>query len=311
MTRVAIIGYKDSALCGMRISNAINSVIENSAISMVMKKHRFDYPGQCVGGLSCIINATKEFLEGSTNPWVIMLEGIEKKNKLIYNELHDALSGFRFGRLYVGSEFRDNPKDFLNMHRDQNTELCIVSPDSMHLIDSSARFYPYLHTVSRLGSSRPSETTLPIKICHSPSSLASKGTNVIWKIIMSQKKYFSLNFKIIHGVPYSECLRQREGSHIFVGQINKQVGGFGYSSVEAMAQGMVSMVTRNHAPDKIWEDAGLEPPPVIDFSERSLKELLSNIDKIQELREKSYDYVNYGQMSQSAAGSYYLSILSK
>ena len=71
------------------------------------------------------------------------------------------------------------------------------------------------------------------------------------------------------------------------------------------------MATRNNAPDKIWEDAGLEPPPVIDFSESSLKKLLSNIDNIQELREKSYDYVNYGQMSQSAAGSYYLSILSK
>ena len=96
-----------------------------------------------------------------------------------------------------------------------------------------------------------------------------------------------------------------------MGQLNKKVGGFGYSSVEAMAQGMVSMATRNNTPDKIWEDVGLKPPPVVDFSESSLKELLSNIDKIQELREKSYDYVNCGQMSQSAAGSYYLSILSK
>ena len=314
MTRIAIVGCVDYAMCGMRISNAINSVIKDSAISIATIGRRQKYPGQRIEKSSKLVSATAKFLEGSTNPWVILMEGDEgrgKRNKLIYNELRNTLGDFRFGRLYVGSGFRSKSEKFLNMHRDQNTELCIVSPDSMHLIDDSARFYPYLHTVTRLDLNRPSKTTLPIKICHSPSSIKTKGTNAIKQIIMSQKKYFSLNLKIIHGVRYSECLRQREGNHIFVGQLNKKVGGFGYSSVEAMAQGMVSMATRNNAPDKIWEDAGLEPPPVIDFSKSSLKELLSNVDKIQELREKSYDYVNYGQMSQSAAGSYYLSILSK
>ena len=314
MTRIAIVGCVDYAMCGMRISNAINSVIKDSAISIATIGRRQKYPGQRIEKSSKLVSATAKFLEGSTNPWVILMEGDEgrgKRNKLIYNELRNTLGDFRFGRLYVGSGFRSKSEKFLNMHRDQNTELCIVSPDSMHLIDDSARFYPYLHTVAGLGLKRPSKTTLPIKICHSPSNVISKGTDTIEKIIMLQKRYFSLNFKIIHGVPYSECLKQREGNHIFVGQLNKKVGGFGYSSVEAMAQGMVSMATRNNTPDKIWEDAGLKPPPVIDFSESSLKELLSNIDKIQELREKSYDYVNYGQMSQSAAGSYYLSILSK
>lgn len=314
MTRIAIVGYADYAMCGMRISNAINSVIEDSSICMTTREHPFNYPGQRVESLSDMVNAAEEFLKGSTNPWVILMEGDEgrgKRNKLIYNELRNTLGDFRFGRLYIGSGFRNKSEIYLNMHRDQNTELCIVSPDSMHLIDDSARFYPYLHTVAGLGSKRPSKTTPPIKICHSPSNVKTKGTNAIKKIITSQKKYFSLNLKIIHGVPYSECLKQREGNHIFVGQLNKKVGGFGYSSVEAMAQGMVSMATRNNTPDKIWEDVGLKPPPVVDFSESSLKELLSNIDKIQELREKSYDYVNCGQMSQSAAGSYYLSILSK
>ena len=99
MTRVAIIGYVDSAMCGMRISNAINSVIEDSSICMTTKKHPFNYPGQRVESLSDMVNATGEFLKGSTNPWVILTEGDErrgKSNKLIYNELRNTLDDFRF-----------------------------------------------------------------------------------------------------------------------------------------------------------------------------------------------------------------------
>ena len=46
MTRIAIVGCVDYAMCGMRISNAINSVIKDSAISIATIGRRQKYPGQ-------------------------------------------------------------------------------------------------------------------------------------------------------------------------------------------------------------------------------------------------------------------------
>ena len=186
--------------------------------------------------------------------------------------------------------------------------LCIISPDSMHLADKKIPCVPYLHTVPEIEERPLSPTTSPVRICHSPSSLKSKGTNLIRSMVYSQSQEASLVYTEIHGVAYEECLRLRADGHVFIGQHNSDVGGFGYSSVEAMAQGMVALATRGNTPDDVWRAAGLDPPPVLHLTPDALRSVCSSQERLHDLRLASHYYVHRGQMSATRAGNYYLSI---
>lgn len=72
-------------------------------------------------------------------------------------------------------------------------------------------------------------------IVHAPSSYATKGTNIILKVIEELKSSYSFEFKLIHNMPREEALKLIAQADIFLDQII--LGGYGMAATEAMAMG--------------------------------------------------------------------------
>lgn len=77
-----------------------------------------------------------------------------------------------------------------------------------------------------------------IKIVHSPSNKAGKGTDYVMHAIEElQKKYNNIDFQLIYNVPNKEAIKMVQDCDIFIDQFI--VGSYGMAALEAMAMGKV------------------------------------------------------------------------
>jgi glycosyltransferase involved in cell wall biosynthesis len=130
-----------------------------------------------------------------------------------------------------------------------------------------------------------------VRIAHSPSNRAKKGTAVILPVL--DRLRGEADIDLIENVPYAECARRRGQAQVFVDQMEVSIGAFGAAATEAMAAGCVALAdVRNLVSE--W-DKFLPRAPVIDVRtpadlERALRGLLADRDRLQELRQKSLDW---------------------
>jgi glycosyltransferase involved in cell wall biosynthesis len=110
-----------------------------------------------------------------------------------------------------------------------------------------------------------------IKIVHSPSNKAGKGTDYVIKAIEElKKKYNNIDFKLIHNVPHKEAIKMVRECDIFIDQFI--IGSYGMAALEAMAMGKtVFCYIKNSVVNQYPEEL-----PFINSTIHTLKDKLEN-----------------------------------
>lgn len=118
-------------------------------------------------------------------------------------------------------------------------------------------------------------------ISHMPSNIKTKGTNIISKII---NRILSINNNVIYlenkvKTKHSKIMELKKNTHIYIDQYNLQIGGFGVSGLEGLANGSIVLSSINKVDKNIWNILNIEPPPIIDIGV-STNELYNIIDNL-------------------------------
>ena len=133
-------------------------------------------------------------------------------------------------------------------------------------------------------------------ILHCPSNRVSKGSDTIKEIVdrvllnNNIQNYFE--YKEISNVSNEEIMSIKKNSHIYIDQFNINVGGFGVSSMEALAVGNIVLSSMNNIPENVLH----KNFPIINISSLELFEkiltnlLLKNKALILQEAINSYDY---------------------
>ena len=325
--RLVFVGENDWASCAFRVAQALNAYYgETVARTVVANSHPFGYENDiCVQehGLSKAFDKGVGHLAEGDAAWVFTTgDGTVALTNLFFDRLA-KMKTFRTGRVrllrgafHIGTAYRSSPDMYDRVDRELGVSVRFISPDSIRLSpDPGVWDLPYCHAIGGFSASYIEPISIPA-IVHSPSNRGTKGSDAIEKVVDSLRSEFNFEWRCISGVSYSECVRMREAGHIFIGQLNPAVGGFGYSSVEAAAQGMVPIASQCLTPESVWSDAGLSVPPVLSASDPEelravLVKLLKDPNLLCTLRRRANRWAHFGDVSLLGSGAYYAAQLEK
>lgn len=126
-------------------------------------------------------------------------------------------------------------------------------------------------------TSRIGET--PIRIGHSPTKRAAKGSDRIIAAVKELAKEYPVELVLIEGVSYREALRMKASCHIFVDQLGEL--GYGVSALEALAMGIPTTVQLK---DDLEQALGEHP--FVNVSARNIEEKLATLIEDKEQQEE-------------------------
>ena len=163
-------------------------------------------------------------------------EKIGQKTEELYKKKRKAI--FITGTDYLRKSGHWNRK--LNSY---NFETRFAEPEMIYL--NPTRNISLLHPMEyKLDTTKNKEIT----VSHAPGLIerdGKKGTSVIERGIKLAKNEVKFNYDHIVGVPFRECLKRKAQSHIFIDQINSNVGGIGKNGLEAISLNCITMCSLN------------------------------------------------------------------
>lgn len=119
-----------------------------------------------------------------------------------------------------------------------------------------------------------------IRIGHSPTNRAAKGSDRIIRAIRNiSRKFSNVEAVIIENLPYNDALKRKSKLDIFVDQIGEL--GYGISGLEALAMGIPVAVQIMPDFEKV-----LEEHPFVKINERDIEEVLAWLIENPEVREE-------------------------
>lgn len=112
-----------------------------------------------------------------------------------------------------------------------------LNPDLMYFLPSDkTTFLPYAVAGWNTIEIQEYKIDSKIKIVHSPTNRAAKGSIYILAALESlQKKYSNIEIEIIENIPYKQALKKYQEAHIVVDQV--LIGWYGGFGVEVMKMG--------------------------------------------------------------------------
>jgi len=179
----------------------------------------------------------------------------------------------------------------------QNVEhIFSVNPDLMHFLpQDKTTFLPY--TVAGWDEIKIEDYVIDkkIKIIHSPTNRAAKGSDFILNALENlQKKYQNIEVVLIEKVPYEQALQMYKEAHIVIDQV--LIGWYGAFGVEVMKMGKPLGVFIREEDLKFIPSAMAEDlkDAIINLNPHNIKEELSKyIENINLLYQKSQASINY------------------
>lgn len=109
----------------------------------------------------------------------------------------------------------------------------LVSTVDLALLEPDTSWLPSPFDLTVLAGLR-SLGNHPIRIAHAPTNRSVKGTEMVISAVKELMPRYSIEFDLIEGVSWSECLRRKGQADIFVDQL---ILGYGGNAVEAWAMG--------------------------------------------------------------------------
>jgi hypothetical protein len=289
--RVLFLGHTDTANLSNGAARAINAVVPGCARVASLFPHPYGYEEDCVGAAAAMA------LDVSSLEWVVTIgDGDYQAFDSLVGML--GISNVRLATQHAGSAYRNHWERY--EAQDARFELRFVGSDSFYRMKGDPRARVLLPSNDDI---EPGDSELVVS--HSPSKRDKKGTDAILAALRGT------DLDLIEGVSHAECLRRRAGSQIFIDQLVPSIGGFGKSSVEAMAQGCAVLSDMRHICDEVF--VHYERPPILDV--RSPEEmahvvrmLLERPSYLSQTRRASLDW-SVRVSSPKAVGAYWLRAL--
>jgi len=270
-------GLTDFAATRHRIARAIREGRKLEAHALTIKPHPFGYEQDLT---------TSDVRRIQSIEW-LSTTGDEGR---VFDRLRKQLPAPGRGVLAVhsGTNFRDNHALFLKRDLERGAVARFYGCDLIRLDDGRLPAYPAIVPGVRRFTA-PVYAEPPLRVAHAPSSRAKKGTDTIVEAFRGLE---GVELDLIEGVGFSECLERRSRAHVVIDQLAPHVGGFGTTSVEAMAQGQVVIADIRHC----IPTPHLELPPIVDVRcadalRAALEVLRDEPDHVRELRERAEDWV--------------------
>lgn len=285
MRKILFVTYQDFANVSSDIAHAINGHLPGwEAKVYSCLPHPFAYPNAHDFDFDFSNDEQKREAESWVSDGVDILVWAEESWPHSYYSFHDASKTFADAMLFghrerlfatakcfifhAGVPFRSNPlvyndldplsfkaqivsPDLWRLSKDQEGIVCFGKPFSVDLERAQT-----LWETDRAGGT--------IVVCHSPTNLALKGTDIIDETMARIVEDNSdVEYRQIGGpayqnqhIPYGELCEQRKGCHIYIDQYS-DIGGVGMSSLEAMADGMIALCTSHMIPGPLWARSGM------------------------------------------------------
>lgn len=241
-------GVVDWANLCHRIARGINATGRARARVWIAEPHPFGYQEDWIG---------QECEEASTYAetcdWVVTTGDGYAMTYAVAQEIQRRSSA-KVAVTHAGSEFRRNYLELLDMDKAIGARARFVGMDSLHLAGIGQVFdktptYPYWSTCEPVEiGAELAPVSGPIVVAHSPSVRSKKGTELILRALEQAQREFGIEIELIEGVSFKDAIARRARAHIFVDQLNPEVGGFGCSAVEAMAQGCAVIADIRNVP---------------------------------------------------------------
>lgn len=230
--------------------------------------------------------------------WFEILE--QKDNRVIFTGLtsskmflgHNkkATKYLRSSVVIGETNYRQAPKQGNKLLDELNIEHRFCSFDLLHLGEKNVPFlYPMQYdNIDKTKNER-------MTVCFSPGMgrrEERKGTLAVEKGVDLAKKEIDFDFDFVMKLPHQECLKRKAKAHIFIDQINLEVGGIGKSGLEAAALDCVTLCSINKF-DKSFREYLPHPIINVENSEQlaeQLVNLMRNPDKLSSMQKKTKEW---------------------
>lgn len=248
-----ILADNDWANVGYNISQAIRAA-GGASLSVKMFEHPHNYPSDCtllpvIDGFPTIDKSAVEL----ANTW-----GLDCNHLLWLGERHEALKAMLHGlgledkdafvkphrelhRVHLGTWYRLQSKELNKIDYLAGYKTRFAGQDSVGLFDNKIRSHGFFSVPDITISKSAVPWGKHIIVSHSPTSRLKKGTDKILAgmDIVSNTCDDRIKFSTIEDQSWSDCMGSRSQSHIFIDQLNNEVGGIGVSGYEALRQGCI------------------------------------------------------------------------
>lgn len=302
---ILFFGVTDDANTTYRWSKAINQhSAEFRARVVVLKAHDFGYKEDIVWdvdnfktdpqseevyrlfdecALLCLACSNRVFQQ-------FLMDGYPTHPAL--ESVKERVKGKPWMTRHHGSFYRDSYMYIDYMDCTTGMHARFIGPDLMRFATKGAYAetqlpqYPYLHCIPHYAAEMPTEITRTPVVMHVPSNKGKKGTDAIRRAMGRMPSH--VEYVEISGVSAQEALEAKRRCDIYIDQLIPDIGGYGASSVEALAQGKAVLASINHVlecRDEIEQHFAL--PPIINIeSEEDLVVELRKLISPQTLLEK-------------------------
>ena len=255
--KVLFIGRYDWANASNRVARAINATQHaHEARVFTLEPHPFGYPEDMVHRRG---NHHDLGAFAANADWIVSTgDGDYRAFGSILGGLGGRRGDCRLATAHVGSAFRDNHARFQIADDALGFDVRFLGGDLYRFAASDGRAVPYF-VPPHDDPQSDSLSGRRLRVGHSPTNRAKKGTSEILSVLQTLPS--DIEVDLIENTAFEECIRRRAACHVFVDQMNPEIGGFGASSVEALASGCVVLADVRHVVPEV--NAFYPPPPIV------------------------------------------------
>lgn len=178
-----------------------------------------------------------------------------------FDELRAQLPEPRYGIVAVhsGSRFRSRHWEHLEECHRRGVRAHFYGCDLIRFHDGRTPAFPAIvPAVKRFEA--PTYEKPPLRVAHSPTNRYKKGTGFI---LRACEGLAGIELDLIEGLSHAECMERRARAHVVIDQMQPKIGGFGTTSVEALAQGQIAIADMRHCGPVCWKH--IDRPPIYDL----------------------------------------------
>ena len=244
--------------------------IESPARVWVDLTHPFGYP-QDIHSTNTLPLELIEMVDAGLFSWIV---ATDHDYTTVFLKAH-LLGMFKSGKQqtnpyvainHCGIAYRKQ-SELLDAQDLQFAQARFISPDCFGLTPRTRHTVPLRNAWGPLVDQLRPSSLQPLKraedgryhvvLAHSPSNNTQKGTELILPALQAIAndaeiaKHYQVEIDLIRGVPFTEAIERKSRCHIFVDQIAPEVGGYGQSSIEAMAFGAVTLADIHCVPQSV------------------------------------------------------------
>lgn len=268
--RVLFVGRQDSANVSNRVARALNrSAGKTVARVLTETRHPFGYAEDLIGdkGIPWEIH---EFVAEPPD-WIVTTDDAQDHAyfRMIRETLglHDVPAAVR----HPGSIYRRSHTMMDILDHKIGFDRRLMQADLYRFVEDDPKAFP-MYAVAEDPLSRLPPLTARIRVGHSPSARHKKGTDAILAVLAN----FDIEVDLIENTTFDNAHERRRWCHIFVDQLNPDVGGFGAAAVEAMSVGCAVVADTSNVIDAV--EAFFRKPPIYNAgSPERLEEVLTDL----------------------------------